>query len=467
MQALDGKDVPDSMEYKVVVDVLTDERTHASYDLEPFGFSPRENDYNTTKMTRIDGADVHVNGGEAITIKRGKQKELSIDVQLPDNMKKNTFVEGFVRLVPTSNNKSDKVVPLSMPYMGFYGKWDEPKNIDPSPENNNAFLGYTTLWDDITDSPLALDPVTHKYNAGRVGVSPYSINTGVIPTFTVLRNLSKLEAYIADKDGNQVQYLGDYSEFTGEPWKFQKNIMSTGNTYYPIIDMDQYYWKATDENGNTVPDGDYKYVLRSTLDYPGARPQTTEIPVKVDSKAPHTSNIQVTPTADGKFQISFDVADNEGGVGFGQAVVYLDGNYNVLKPGVTSMIVKKAPKSIIVMAEDAAYNEGYTVWGDTSYIRSGMLIQYLTVQNYTKVNENSPAKVIAFSDNKLKWTFYIKDVNGNIVFTKDYARESEIRFSWAPGPEVPNGTYTLYAEGENVEGFKVTSIATQKINVVH
>ncbi|WP_176547195.1 hypothetical protein [Bacillus sp. AFS053548] len=35
------------------------------------------------------------------------------------------------------------------------------------------------------------------------------------------------------------------------------------------------------------------------------------------------------------------------------------------------------------------------------------------------------------------------------------------------GPEVPNGTYTLYADGENVEGFKVTSTATSKINVVH
>lgn len=468
MQALEGKDVPDSMEYKVVVDVLTDERTHASYDLGAFGFAPRENDYNTTKMTRIEGADVHVNGGDAITIKRGKQKELSIDVQLPETMKKNTFVEGFVRLVPTSGNKSDKVVPLSMPYMGFYGKWDEPKNIDPSPEKNDAFLGYTTLWDDISDSPLGLDPVTNKYTAGRIGVSPYSINFGVRPTFTVLRNLSKLEAYIVDKDGNQVQYLGNFSEFTGEPWKFSKNIMSASGAYYNF-DVNQYYWKATDQNGNDVPDGDYKYVLRSTLDYPGARPQTTEIPVKVDSQAPHASNINVTPTADGKFQISFDVKDNEGGVGFAQAVVYLDGSGagSVLKPGLTSMIVRKAPKSIVVMAEDAAYNEGYTVWGDSSNINPGMLIQYLTVQNYTKVNENSPAKVIAFSDNKLQWKFYIKDANGNVVFTKEYPREDEVRFTWAPGSEIPNGTYTLYADGQNKEGFKVTKVATQKIIVSH
>ncbi|MFF3025622.1 S8 family serine peptidase [Gottfriedia sp. NPDC057948] len=466
MQALEGKDVPDSMEYKVVVDVLTDERTHASYDLGAFGFAPRENDYNTTKMTRIEGADVHVNGGDAITIKRGKQKELSIDVQLPETMKKNTFVEGFVRLVPTSGNKSDKVVPLSMPYMGFYGKWDEPKNIDPSPEKNDAFLGYTTLWDDISDSPLALDPVTHKYTAGRVGVSPYSINEGVIPSFTVLRNLSSLEAYIVDKDGNQVKYLGDFNEFGGAINR--KNIMSSSGSYYSF-DVPAYYWKAEDENGNDVPDGDYKYVLRSTLDFAGARPQTTEIPVKVDSQAPHASNINVTPTADGKFQISFDVKDNEGGVGFAQAVVYLDGSGagSVLKPGSTSMIVRKAPKSIVVMAEDAAYNEGYTVWGDSSNINPGTLIQYLTVQNYTKVNENSPAKVIAFSDNKLQWKFYIKDANGNVVFTKEYPREDEVRFTWAPGSEIPNGTYTLYADGQNKEGFKVTKVATQKIIVSH
>ncbi|WP_280849646.1 S8 family serine peptidase [Gottfriedia endophytica] len=468
MDAFDGKDVPDSMEYKVVVDVLTDEREHQTYDDSVFGFGVRENDYNTTKMTRITGADVHVNGGEAITIKRGKKKEVNIDIKLPDTVKKNTFVEGFVRFIPTDNNKSDKVVPLSMPYMGFYGNWDEPKNIDPAPWENNAFLGYTVLWDNISDSPLGMDPLTGKFNPSTIGTSPLSASEGVIPSFTVLRNLSRLEYVIKNQDGKIVRHIGDFSEFTpdGTPWKFTKNIMSTGNTYYNI-DLDSYYWKGEDDFGNTLPDGDYKFVLQSTLDVPGARLQETPIPVKLDSVAPVVSNIQVTQLPNGKYQISFDAIENEGGVGFFEGALWVDGVNYFLRPGVTTQIVNKLPKNVTVMAQDRAYNEGFAVWGDPSLTKPSTLIPFFTVQNYKSVNEKSPAHIIAFADNKLDWHFYIKDANGNVVYTKDVAKEDQVRFDWAPGADIPNGAYTIYADAVNKQGFKVTSSVTNKINVVH
>ena len=38
--------------------------------------------------------------------------------------------------------------------------------------------------------------------------------------------------YIEDQSGNLIKNLGDFSEYTGTPWKFRKNIMSYGDTNY-------------------------------------------------------------------------------------------------------------------------------------------------------------------------------------------------------------------------------------------
>ena len=38
--------------------------------------------------------------------------------------------------------------------------------------------------------------------------------------------------YVEDQSGNLIQNLGDFSEYTGKPWKFRKNIMSYGDIMY-------------------------------------------------------------------------------------------------------------------------------------------------------------------------------------------------------------------------------------------
>ena len=111
-------------------------------------------EYLTLTSERINGATVTVNDnkvtdkkGALVKIKPGQTKMLTVNVNLPDSLKKNSFVEGFVRLVPVAKDQ-DKAVPLTVPYMGFYGKWDEPRNIDPPAWEKDAFVGYTALWDE-------------------------------------------------------------------------------------------------------------------------------------------------------------------------------------------------------------------------------------------------------------------------------------------------------------------------------
>ncbi|PNB76677.1 hypothetical protein C1X30_32465, partial [Pseudomonas sp. FW305-BF6] len=90
------------------------------------------------------------------------------DLSLPTTFKKNSFVEGFVRLVPIDNSKA---VTLTVPYMGFYGEWDQPQNIDPAAWDKDAFLGYTALWDEMSERyPMGYDPETGRFDTNHIAM---------------------------------------------------------------------------------------------------------------------------------------------------------------------------------------------------------------------------------------------------------------------------------------------------------
>jgi lactocepin len=447
----------DDIEYKVYVDVLKDKTEMKEFDLDNDG-SLDSKEYLTLTSERINGVDVTVNGkkvtqteGASIKIKPGQTKMLTVNVALPDSVKKNSFVEGFVRLVPVAKDQ-DKAVPLSIPYMGFYGKWDEPQNIDPAAWEKDAFLGYTALWDDTSERyPMGYDPATGKFNLNHIAFSPNFFVNGVYSTFTSLRNLQKTEMYIEDQSGNIIQNLGDFSEYTGKPWKFGKNIMAYGD--YRI---GGYLWDMKDKSGQFVPDGVYQYVIKTTLDYTNAKPQVVKMPIKVDSFAPTISDIQVSPK-DGKYEISFKAKDNENGSDFLGAVLWVDGQYKDIAPGETSLMVNNEPKSVVVLAADYAYNQSYAVWGDPSYVNQDMIISFIYVSPTENVNKNNPAQIISYASNRIDWTINIKDVNGKIVDSFEVKNEHTLRTQWTPKSDLPDGTYYMSADLVTKSGLKATT----------
>ncbi|MDM5188632.1 S8 family serine peptidase [Bacillus sp. DX4.1] len=453
-----SENVPEEMEYTVYVDVLTDDIETKEFDLNNDNKTDVSKKYLTLTSKRVKGAYSLINGkkvteskGTTIKIKRGQTSSLQVNLLLPKELQKNTFVEGYVRLIPTGANK-DKSVPLTVPYMGFYGEWDSMKNLDPVAWDENVFLGYTVLWDDVSDLPLGYDPKTGKFNEERIAVSTRSIPPGIFSSFTTLRNLAKTEMYVENSKGERIKWLGDFSEYTGEPWKFRKNIMA-----YRNFSNQGYLWEVKDENGQPVPDGTYNYVIKTTLDYQNAKPQEVKIPVNVDSVAPVVSDIQVQPKNNGEYEISFKAEDNERGSGYNGAIVWYNGKYKSLQPGQKSLTVKEEVKGVVVMSADYAYNQGYTVWGDPSYINSEMLISFFNVYPNKDVNANTPVQITGYTSNRVDWKVYIKDEKGNIVDTITKEDEHTLRISWTPKPELPNGTYTVVADAVNDGGFKVTT----------
>lgn len=150
--------------------------------------------------------------------------------------------------------------------------------------------------------------VTRTFAEERMAISPYVANQGVYSIFNTLRSVKNVNMYIEDASGNRVRYLGDYSELMGKPWKWAKNVMMNNSFYRP-----GYGWDLKTADGKYVPDGKYNFMIDSTLDYEGAKPQTIKLPIYVDSFVPKAENIQVTKTPDNKYQISWDMKDNAGG----------------------------------------------------------------------------------------------------------------------------------------------------------
>ncbi|QIZ07725.1 S8 family serine peptidase [Priestia megaterium] len=462
MQAFDapkGKNNSDDIEYNVYVDLLKDKTEMRDFDFDGDGkVEPKE--YLSLTSERINGATVTVNDntvtdktGSLVKIKPGQTKMLTVNVSLPDSIKKNSFVEGFVRLVPVTKDQ-DKAVPLTVPYMGFYGKWDEPRNIDVPAWDKDAFVGYTALWNDDQDSPLGFNG--NGFDLNHIAYSPNYVGaTGIFGSFQALRNLEKVETYIEDSSGNLLKNLGDFSEYTGigQPWKFRKNIMSFGDTMYQ-----GYKWDMKDQSGQDVPDGEYQYVLKTTMDYPNAKPQIVKMPMLVDSIGPKVSDIKITPN-NGKYEISFNAEDNASD--FNSAVVFVNGKSYSLPQEQKSFLVNIEPKGIVILGVDYAGNVSWTTWGDQSFNTQSMVIQTIAVLTSTNINKSNPAKIVSWAHNRVDWTINVKDATGKLIDSWQVKNEHTLKEQWAPQADVPNGTYFITADIVTKDGFKVTTTPKQ------
>ncbi|WP_394136624.1 S8 family serine peptidase [Cytobacillus oceanisediminis] len=458
MEAFDapkGKNNSDEIEYKVYVDVLKDRTEMKEFDLDSDGQLDSK-EYLTLTGERINGAEVTVNDhtvteteGALVKIKPGQTKMLTVNVSLPDSLRKNSFVEGFVRLVPVAKDL-DKAVPLTVPYMGFYGKWDEPRNIDAPAWEKDAFVGYTALWDENSERyPLGYNPYTGRFSLNHIAFSKNYILDGIYPSFQALRNLDKVEMYIEDESGNLIKKLGDFSEYTGTPWKFRKNIMSYGDTKYG-----GYKWDMKDSSGQYVPDSVYHYVIKTTLDYPNAKPQIVKMPITVDSVAPAVSDITVTPK-NGQYEITFNAEDNASD--FNSAAVYVNGQYHGVPLEQKSLTVNTEPKGMVILAVDYAGNISWTTWGDQSYNKQSMAIQTIGITPTAGLNQSKPASIFAWAYNRVDWTINVRNASGQIVDSSTVKNEHTLKAKWTPDKDLPSGTYTISVDAATKDGFKVTT----------
>ncbi len=227
-----------------------------------------------------------------ITVPANGIKRVTVSLSLADTTVKNTFVEGYIYLVPTDTNMPI----LNVPYNGFYGKWDEPSIIDTPDTGVWANTGTSTQLGIYAGGGLyaAKDVFGAQDTPAKIALGDkfYSFNPELFPGYYpspilgLLRNARTLSVDVVDKDHHIVTHLADHDWMVkGDPYTNGRGSVSRA-----IEEL----WNGT-KDSNPVPDGQYYFAVTATADAPNARPQpTVYIPMYLDRNAPKVSIIRST-----------------------------------------------------------------------------------------------------------------------------------------------------------------------------
>lgn len=281
--------------YDVDVQVLADEIVKGA------GYY-RDVDYITLNSRLVD-ADI--TGDGEITVPANGSKEIRIDVDFSKDkdIYDNMFIEGFVILKDTEDTNPT----LSVPYVGFYGDWNEPRILD----------GLYGVDDKLSFYEKAgmIDAMGYYYNP--VAMSPgtlwgYYFGTNeVIPVLSFLRNAEEVQYNILDESGNKLRTI--YRDMYVSKDYYDEGYAS----YYKLIDNAAWDGKV---KGKIVEDGNYYYEIKARINYENADYQSLKIPVYIDTVEPEISNIQYD---EGTGYLSWEAKDKGTGVWFFD--IYVDG----------------------------------------------------------------------------------------------------------------------------------------------
>jgi len=368
------------------------------------------------------GATVKVNGQEEASINvpahGSVDLTVTVDVSKVDGDLNKSFpngywLEGFILLTdPSDTNPS-----LSVPYAGFKGKWDQAPIVDAPVWDLESYYGFTgvlTPTEDGDYSYLGYDLASEKYNPEKIAISP---NVGAynkaVPVLSLLRNAKSLQVNVLDKDGKLLRVLAT-----------EYNLPKSYDTDAPYYLSDLWGWDGL-VNGKPVPDGQYYLEIVTVIDYPGARPQSLKLPVKVDSKAPQ---IQATfDTETGKISAVFS---DDKGVKYWEVLVDGESVLGPIPPTVKEVQLEKIvneKQRLEVAVYDDAGNQAKTVLQEGKDITGpeifGVSPEKLAVFNSSPVEVSGfvsdPSGVQAVYVNGEPAELAYNNLLGSYVFNKD------------------------------------------------
>ncbi|MBU5595131.1 S8 family serine peptidase [Amphibacillus sp. MSJ-3] len=217
-----------------------------------------------------------------ITIPAGGRTEFTVTVDLTDavdwfyeqdlneSFPNGTFIEGFVTLT------NEALPSLSVPYVGFYGDWDQAPIIDLERYRVGSFLPHTGM---VTPAGRYLTPIFELEDFTDqdyvLAFSPNNddINDQITPVVTFLRNAETVQYNILDQQGNKLKTVKRENNI-------RKTFASPGYSY--LLDRT---WDGT-VNQKLVNDGLYFYEIRAKIDFDSANWQSVQFPILVDTEAP-------------------------------------------------------------------------------------------------------------------------------------------------------------------------------------
>ena len=228
--------------------------------------------------------DFILGGDTEITVPANGEEEFTVTVDFSGDRDtyRNMFVEGFVIL----RDPNDTNPTLSVPYVGFYGDWGEPKILDGmnyiDPEGSSYFESSGMIfWDSNDDGWFYGSPHIYMNPGTEAG---YEEGTGnIMPYLSFMRNAEVVNYNILDKDGKLLRTILSQQYM-------RKNYIDGGRNSPARLIVDA-EWDGT-VKGKVVPDGDYFYEIAAKIHYDGAEIQTKRIPITIDTTGPKITNLK-------------------------------------------------------------------------------------------------------------------------------------------------------------------------------
>ncbi|HHW57149.1 MAG TPA: S8 family serine peptidase [Clostridia bacterium] len=302
--------------------------------------------FNFAETTTLTGATVKFDK-DTVTVPANGQQTVNVTLIIPQNAPQNIFAEGFLSFIPQDNN----LPKLSVPYTAFYGSWDELRVIDSPLWEDDTYYGLTGMAGIINNELYFLGNLGGRIpDSSTIAISPN--NDGVFdygqPVLSFLRNAREFKVSVVDEKGNVIR------EISQEEY-LRKNVAETSKARI----SDSWVWDGKAFNPATgqfgvVPDGQYYMRFESKIDYPNARTQVLEMPVKVDTILPEVmindgyvdqyGYLNENYISNGKATVAWAGSDKGSGI---ESYILVTGKIDPVTGNVTNIETKSLPSDAV------------------------------------------------------------------------------------------------------------------------
>ena len=410
-----------------------------TYTLDNVGGVYTETDKFLTTMSYnvpITGAKVTFDKS-TVKVPANGTANVKVTITLPDNFAKEQFVEGYVKF----NCKTEPS--LTVPYMGFYGSWSKPDIIDKPMWDNASNFGTTTLvtnmfgkyyylgdYEDANGNTL-VDP-----NAIAISPNGDGFYENAIPNLYLLRNAKEMNIQVLNDKGKVIRTISQ-DEF------IRKDIFQKENSDGALGKLDSaWLWDGTVYNSSTgnndvVKDGQYTIRVVSKIDYSNAKPQTLDMPIKVDTVGPEVQFTSPDKVDAVKYTLKWTETDKLSGIKSEDPWIYLNG--------------KRITDAKIVRGENGTYSCDLILAAG----QNSIIVSTLDKALNGTVKELLVTAPFSISYNNFESGMQVKDSNF-IVSGKLNASVASITVNGSP--VVVNPDFTFNANVKLNEGMNAVSI---------
>ncbi|MBS4218948.1 S8 family serine peptidase [Bacillus sp. FJAT-49711] len=307
----------------------------------------------------LDGlATATVNGEEvsSVTVPAKGTADISvtvdvsaIDAALASRFINGYWLEGFVTLTdPTDTNPE-----LTVPYAGFKGEWDKAPIFDKPMWDAETYYGMTGVVTSLGKDDygfLGEDLNTGEIDPNKIAFSPNGDGSqdDALMILSFLRNAKEVKFNVLDSKKKVVRTIRTESDV-------KKNYYDGGLA--PMYSLSSSRIWDGKVNGKTASEGQYYLQAEAVIDFEGAKWQSIELPVLLDTTAP---SLKATINEAAQ-TVKVDAKDNGSGIAYWD--VLIDGKSVLDKPYTAGekehkLTAQPSPKQkLTVVAVDYAGNK--------------------------------------------------------------------------------------------------------------